>query len=91
MSEDLRAEIDRRLDRMIEIADLLDVPLDLGELPELARAWERGVDELAADDSEVAEYVSQLEEQTDAAELPEASGDAIAAEFERYLKRRQGN
>lgn len=68
---------------------LLDAPLDLGELPELARAWERGVNELAADDSEVADYVSQLEEQTDAADLPEASGDAIAAEFERYLKRRQ--
>ena len=33
---------------------------------------------------------AQLEEQQDAAELPEASGDAIAAEFERYLKRRQG-
>ena len=58
-----------------------------GELPELARAWERGVDELAAEDSEVAEYVAQLEQQQDATELPEASGDAIAAEFERYLRR----
>ena len=67
---------------------LLDAPIDLGELPELARAWERGVDELAADDSEVAEYVSQLEEQQDATQLPEASGEAIAAEFERYLRRR---
>ncbi|MDN5771984.1 MAG: PAC2 family protein [Microlunatus sp.] len=71
-----------------QLERLLDVPLDFGELPELARAWERGVNELAAEDSEVAEYVSQLEEQQDAAELPEASGDAIAAEFERYLKRR---
>ena len=39
-------------------------------------------------DSEVAEYVRELEERKDAAELPEASGDAIAAEFERYLRRR---
>ncbi len=70
---------------------LIDVPLDLGELPELSRAWERGVDELASDDTEVAEYVSALEEQQDATELPEASGDAIAAEFERYLRRRQGH
>jgi hypothetical protein len=46
------------------------------------------VNELAAEDSEVAEYVSGLEQQQDAAELPEASGDAIAAEFERYLRRR---
>jgi hypothetical protein len=48
------------------------------------------VDELAAEDSEVAEYVASLEQTQDATELPEASGDAIAAEFERYLRRRQG-
>jgi proteasome assembly chaperone (PAC2) family protein len=71
------------------LEDLLDLSLDLGELPELARAWERGVNELAADDSEVAEYVSNLEHQRDERELPEASGDAIAAEFERYLRRRR--
>lgn len=70
------------------LESVLDTPLDLGELPELARAWERGVDELAAEDTEVAEYVSALEAQTDASDLPEASGDAIAAEFERYLRRR---
>ena len=73
------------------LEQLLDSSLDLGELPELARAWERGVDELAAEDSEVAEYVATLEEQQDTAELPEASGEAIAAEFERYLRRRRGN
>ncbi len=71
-----------------QLEDALDVSLDLGELTELARAWERGVDELAAEDSEVAEYVASLEQQQDAAELPEASGEAIAAEFERYLRRR---
>jgi len=72
------------------VEDLLDRTLDQGELPELARAWERGVDEMASDDADVARYVSTLEEQTDAAELPEASGEAIAAEFERYLRRRSG-
>ncbi|MBA3529497.1 MAG: PAC2 family protein [Propionibacteriaceae bacterium] len=71
-----------------QLEELLDSPLDLGELPELSRAWERGVDELASDDAEVAEYVTALEQQQDATELPEASGDAIAAEFERYLRRR---
>jgi predicted ATP-grasp superfamily ATP-dependent carboligase len=73
------------------LEELIDTALDQGELPELARAWERGVDELAAEDTEVAEYVSTLEEQQDATELPEASGEAIAAEFERYLRRRRGN
>ncbi len=70
------------------VEDLLDIPMPYGELPEEARAWETGVDELAAQDSEVAEYVKELEERKDAADLPEASGDAIAAEFERYLRRR---
>jgi hypothetical protein len=46
------------------------------------------VDELAQQDSDVAEYVRTLEEAKDATDLPEASGDAIAREFERYLRRR---
>jgi predicted ATP-grasp superfamily ATP-dependent carboligase len=71
------------------VEDLLELPVPLGDLPEQARAWERGVDELSRDDAEVAEYVRTLEESRDAAELPEASGDAIARDFERYLKRRQ--
>lgn len=70
------------------LEDLLDAPVDQGDLPDLARAWERGVAELAAEDTDVAEYVANLERETDAAELPEASGDAIAAEFQRYLRRR---
>ncbi len=70
------------------IEDILDVPVPLGDLPEEARAWEAGVDDLAAEDEEVAEYVKQLEEARDATDLPEASGEAIAREFERYLRRR---
>jgi predicted ATP-grasp superfamily ATP-dependent carboligase len=70
------------------VEDLLDVPVPLGELVEEARAWEIGVDELAAEDEEVAEYVKQLEEARDTTDLPEASGEAIAREFERYLRRR---
>ncbi|GAA4085717.1 PAC2 family protein [Nonomuraea soli] len=73
------------------VEDLLDIPMPVGDLEEEARAWEHGVDELASQDSEVAEYVKELEERKDAADLPEASGDAIAAEFERYLRRRNGN
>ncbi len=70
------------------VEDILDISLPLGELPDEARAWERGVDELAEQDSEVADYVRTLEEAKDATDLPEASGDAIAREFERYLRRR---
>jgi predicted ATP-grasp superfamily ATP-dependent carboligase len=70
------------------VEELLDVTVPLGELPEDARAWEHGVDELAEEDGEIADYVRQLEEAKDTADLPEASGEAIAREFERYLRRR---
>jgi hypothetical protein len=73
------------------VEDVLDVPLPRADLDEESRAWERGVDELAQQDSDVAEYVRTLEEAKDAADLPEASGDAIAREFERYLRRRGGD
>jgi hypothetical protein len=70
------------------VEDILDMTLPLADLPDDARAWERGVDELADADSEVADYVRTLEEAKDATDLPEATGDAIAREFERYLRRR---
>ncbi|GAA3721294.1 proteasome assembly chaperone (PAC2) family protein [Spinactinospora alkalitolerans] len=70
------------------VEDILDVTVPLGDLPEEARAWEHGVNELASEDSDIAGYVRSLEEAKDAAELPEATGEAIAREFERYLKRR---
>lgn len=71
-----------------QIEDALDLAIDMGDLPESAKAWERGVAELADNDDEIAEYVRQLEQARDTTDLPEASGDAIAAEFESYLRRR---
>jgi proteasome assembly chaperone (PAC2) family protein len=70
------------------IEDLLQLPFDTHALAEEAEAWERGVDELATEDPEIAAYVRQLEEAKDTVDLPEASGESIAREFERYLKRR---
>ncbi len=71
------------------VEDVLGITIPMGDLPEDAKAWQRGVDELAAEDEEIGDYVRALEETRDTAELPEASGEAIAREFERYLKRRQ--
>ncbi len=71
-----------------QLEDLLEVSIPLDDLPEESRAWERGVDELAEEDEEIGDYVRALEETRDTADLPEASGEAIAREFERYLKRR---
>ncbi len=73
---------------LARIEDLLEVTIPMGDLPEEARAWERGVDELASEDDDIGDYVRALEETRDTADLPEATGEAIAREFERYLKRR---
>lgn len=72
------------------VEEVLDVEVPLGALPEQAEEWERTVSEMAEADDEVREYVRQLEEQAEAESdvLPEADGDAIAADFERYLRRR---
>jgi proteasome assembly chaperone (PAC2) family protein len=70
------------------VEDLLNLPVPLGDLPDEARAWQHGVEELASEDPEIADYVRRLEEARDTTELPEASGEHIAREFERYLRRR---
>ena len=74
------------------IEEVLDVEVPLGALPEQAEEWERTVSEMAEADDEVREYVRQLEEQAEAAtdgdDLSKASGDEIAADFERSLRRR---
>ncbi|BBG02127.1 MULTISPECIES: PAC2 family protein [Pseudonocardia] len=80
------------------IEEALDVEVPLGSLPEKAEEWERTVSEMADADDEVREYVRQLEEQANESdeeeartEMRETSGDAIAADFERYLRRRGPN
>jgi proteasome assembly chaperone (PAC2) family protein len=73
------------------IEEVLDVEVPLGGLPEQAEEWERTVSEMAEADDEVREYVRQLEEQAESGDdeaMRHTSGDAIAADFERYLRRR---
>ena len=73
------------------LEDFLDSTIPLGDLPQESDEWEKSVDELAAEDSDVAEYVKALEESKDAADLPDISGDTIAKEFERYLRRHESD
>ncbi len=73
------------------LEDVLDISIPVGDLPEEAHAWESDVDELAEDNEDVLGYVQQLETSHDAQTPADAtSGDDIAREFERFL-RRQGN
>jgi proteasome assembly chaperone (PAC2) family protein len=73
-----------------KLEDILDVEIPLGALPEQAEEWEHKVTEMADEDEEIRDYVRGLEERGDAEiTVDEASGDRIAAEFERYLRRRR--
>jgi predicted ATP-grasp superfamily ATP-dependent carboligase len=71
------------------LEDVLDTSIPVLDLVEESRAWQTGVEELATEDEEVADYIKSLEESQDTADLPEATGEAIAREFERYLRRRE--
>ncbi len=73
------------------VEEVLDLPVPLAELPQQADEWQKLVDEMAAEDDEVTEYIRNLEErddEIDRGEMHEISGDVIAREFERYLRRR---
>lgn len=73
------------------VEDTLDLAVDLGELPKDAVEWQKLIDEMAAEDDEVSDYVRNLEDREEVDELKETSGDTIAREFERYLRRRDGD
>jgi hypothetical protein len=72
------------------IEEFVDIEVDRGSLVEDSAAWESGIDALASDDDDMAAYIAQLEQARDTVDSPEASGEAIAEEFERYLRRRNG-
>lgn len=69
------------------LEDFLEISISQGDLPDRAASWERQVDQMAAEDSEIADYVRQLESTKDASELPDMSGELIAREVERFLRR----
>ena len=68
-----------------KLEELLDVSIPRAELIERSETWEREVDDATRDDNEVIEYIEYLERAHDTVESPEASGEAIAKEFERFL------
>lgn len=75
------------------VEEVLDIEVPLGELPKQAEEWEAAVNEMTEGDEEISEYVRSLEERGDAAldlneTMSKIDGDAIAAEFEKYLRRR---
>ncbi len=73
------------------IEEFLEISLPHGDLEERSRLWEATVDRMAAEDSEVGDYVKELEKHKDDDEFREATADSIAKEVERFLKRQENN
>jgi predicted ATP-grasp superfamily ATP-dependent carboligase len=71
-----------------KLEELIDVVIPRGNLVEESSTWETGIDALAGEDEDMAAYIQQLEQARDTVDSPEASGEAIAQEFERYLRKR---
>lgn len=70
------------------LEDFLAMSIPQDELELASETWESEIDDLAREDSDVADYVKALEESKDAVDIPEVSGEMIAKEFERYLRRK---
>lgn len=72
------------------LEDFLEISLPQGDLPAQAIAWENAVNEMVKEDSDIEEYIKTLEESKDATEISDESGEELAREVERFL-RRQNN
>jgi len=79
------------------VSALLETPVDTVPLARAAAGWEEGVVRLVGESEELGEYVQRLEAAADEAptrglltDQPVPSGDAIAAELERYLREQGG-
>lgn len=75
---------------LTRLEDILNLPLEAGDLAERAQSWVEQVTELVSEDPDIASYIAALEERRDEA-TPTPTGDSIAAELERYLRRRNRN
>jgi predicted ATP-grasp superfamily ATP-dependent carboligase len=74
------------LSLLIEVERLIGIQFDHGTLAEEAFTWERGIDEVAESDEDMTGYISQLEKTRDESESQAATGDALAMEFEKFLR-----
>jgi proteasome assembly chaperone (PAC2) family protein len=72
------------------VEEILDLPVPMAELAEESAQWEEKLRAAAEQDAELAEYVRELEERA-GDDLTPLSGDEIAQQFERYLRRRGGH
>jgi hypothetical protein len=72
------------------LEELLDLPVPMTDLAEESAQWEERLRTAAEQDAELAEYVRELEERA-GEDMTPLTGDEIAQQFERYLRRRGGS
>jgi proteasome assembly chaperone (PAC2) family protein len=73
------------------VEEVLDLPVPTADLAEESAEWEQRVRAAAEQDAELGEYVRELEERVGDAGIQPLTGDEIAQEFEKYLRRRGGS
>ncbi len=71
------------------LESILGIAIPIRPIEDEALAWERGAAELMEEEPELAAYVEQLEQEHKRADAQPVTGDDIAAEFEKFLKRRE--
>jgi predicted ATP-grasp superfamily ATP-dependent carboligase len=69
-----------------KLEEIIDVVIPRGELVSESAEWEANIDKLASEDEDMSGYISQLEQARDMVDSPEASGESLAQEFERFLR-----
>ena len=74
------------IDPDTSLEEIVDVVIPRGELVEEAAAWEENINKLAAEDEDMSAYIAQLEQARDMVDSPEATGESLAQEFERFLR-----
>jgi len=68
------------------IEELIDFTIPRADLLRESQEWEANIDALAAQDDEMAAYIQSLEVARDESASPTASGEALAREFEKFLR-----
>ena len=72
------------------LGQMLDVPIETGELEEASERYAEQVSEAVSSDADTAAYVEELEQRVDTIEeLDIPSGDSLAAELTRFLRERE--
>lgn len=69
-----------------KLEEIIDVVIPRGTLVEDTAEWQKNIDKLAQDDEDMTAYITQLEQARDVVDSPEATGESIAQEFERFLR-----